>query len=310
MRRIVEPATLGDPEKPLQYVSKSHAKIARRLQELGHKVSKTIVGALLEGIEFRRQVHRKTYEGDSHPDRDAQFAHIQEQVESFRASGDPAISVDAKKKELIGDFKNAGSDYRAKGCPDHVRVYDFIDKHKGKAVPYGVYDIAQNTAYVSLGVSADTAQFSVNGIRRWWHSVGRAAYGHAKRILITADCGGSNGYRVRLWKLQLQELADEIGLEICVRHYPPGCSKWNRIEHRLFCHISQNWRGTVLASLEVIRNLIAATTTSAGLSVRCELDDGIYIRGVKIKQAQMTALSIQREVFHPEWNYTILPRTN
>ena len=209
----------------------------------------------------------------------------------------------------MGDFKNAGSDYRPEGLPEHVRVYDFVDKHNGKATPYGVYDIAQNTAYVSLGISYDTAQFSASSIRAWWYSVGQKHYPEAKRILITADCGGSNGYRVRLWKVELQKLADELGIEISICHYPPGTSKWNRIEHRLFCHISQNWRGRALTSLRLIMSLIEATKTTKGLSVRCGLDATIYQKGIKIKAAQMAAISIRRDEFHPEWNYTILPRS-
>ena len=251
--------------RPLQWVSKSCDKIAVALRSMGHKVGRTTVGILLESIGYRRMSNRKTFEGGGHVDRDAQFEHINAEAAAFIGNGQPVISVDTKKKEPIGDFKNGGTDYRPEGRPEHVRVYDFVDKVLGKAVPYGVYDLASNTAFVSVGIDHDTAEFSVNSIRAWWLCMGRERYPDAKRLMITADCGGSNGARVRLWKIELQKFADETGLSIHVCHYPPGCSKWNKIEHRLFCHITQNWRGKPLVSREVVVELIGATTTKAGL---------------------------------------------
>jgi len=308
LRRLLEPATLGDPMRPLLWVSKSHAKLAAALREMGHQVSATRIPQLLERLGYRRQVNRKTREGASHPDRDAQFEHINAKVLAFQNAGHTAISVDTKKKELIGDYKNAGSDYRPQGRPIGVNVHDFADKELGKAIPYGVYDISANTGWVSVGVDHDTAEFAVNAIRRWRGLVGRERYGASDRLLITADGGGSNGSRVRLWKLELQKLADETGLTITVCHYPPGTSKWNKIEHRLFCHITQNWRGRPLTSRLAIVELIAATTTTTGLTVRCELDENSYAKGVKVSDAEMAALNITPDAFHPEWNYTIAPR--
>jgi hypothetical protein len=309
LQKLLEAVTLGDPMRPLLWVSKSHAKLALALRDMGHGVSASRVPHLLERLGYRRQVNRKTKEGSHHPDRDAQFEHINKQVLAFQAAGQPVISVDTKKKELVGDYKNAGSDYRPRGSPIDVNVHDFIDKELGKAIPYGVYDIGANAGCVSVGVDHDTAEFAVNTIRRWHETMGRERYPTRDRLMITADGGGSNGSRVRLWKIELQKLADETGLTISVCHYPPGTSKWNKIEHRLFCHITQNWRGRPLTSRLAIVELIAATTTQTGLTVRCELDANIYAKGVKVSDAEMAALNMKADTFHPEWNYTISPRT-
>jgi hypothetical protein len=307
LEEIVTPSTIGDPMRPLLWVSKSHDKLAAALVDLGYQVSAATIPALLTMIGYRRQVNRKSYEGGKNPDRGSQFEHINAQAEEHIAQGQPVISVDTKKKENIGDFKNAGSDYRPQGSPEHVRVHDFIDKKLGKAVPYGVYDLAANTGYVSVGIDHDTAQFAVNGIRSWWNSLGKTCYPNAKRLLITADGGGSNGSRVRLWKIELQKLADELGVEITVCHYPPGCSKWNKIEHRLFCHITQNWRGKPLVSLQAIIELIAATTTTTGLTVQSVIDNATYQSGIKVTDAQLKSVNINRHAFRPDWNYTIAP---
>jgi hypothetical protein len=306
--RLVEPATLGDPERPLRWVSKSQAKLAAVLQAMGHAVSPQSVGRLLRQIGYRRQGNVKAEEGRQHPDRDAQFEHINARVIAFQSAGEPVISVDTKKKELIGNFKHAGTDYRPQRSPQRVKVHDFEDKTLGKAIPYGVYDLTDNSGWVSVGVTHDTAQFAVNAIRRWLARMGRARYPAARRLMITADCGGSNGARVRLWKIELQKLADQTGLTLCICHYPPGTSKWNKIEHRLFCHISQNWRARPLRSRMAVVELIAATTTATGLKVACELDTTHYAKGIKIKNAEMRALAITGDSFHPEWNYTISPR--
>ena len=305
---LVEPATLGDPERPLKWVSKSHAKLAAALQAMGHAVSPQSVGRLLQRIGYSRQGNAKAEEGRQHPDRDAQFEHINSRVLEFQAARRPVISVDTKKKELIGNFKNAGTDYRPQGSPQRVNVHDFEDKTLGKAIPYGIYDLTDNSGWVSVGITHDTAQFAVNAIRRWLEKMGRARYPSADRLMITADSGGSNGARVRLWKIELQKLADETGLTLTVCHYPPGTSKWNKIEHRLFCHISQNWRARPLTSRAAVVELIAATTTKTGLKIACELDTTCYVKGIKIKKAQMRALAITGDSFHQEWNYTISPR--
>jgi len=307
LRRLLEPATLGDPMRPLLWVSKSHAKLAAALRDMGHRVSASRIPRLLERLGYRRQVNRKSKEGGRHPDRDAQFEHINAQVEAHQAAGQPVISVDTKKKELIGEYKNAGSDYQQQGRPLDVNVHDFIDKELGKAIPYGVYDIGANAGCVSVGIDHDTAEFAVNAIRRWLAAMGRERYPTCDQLMITADGGGSNGSRVRLWKIELQKLADETGLTIGVCHYPPGTSKWNKIEHRLFCHITQNWRGRPLTSRTAIVELIAATTTKTGLTVRCELDENTYAKGVKVSDAEMATLNISGDAFHPEWNYTIAP---
>jgi hypothetical protein len=259
---------------------------------------------------YSLQANRKTLEGTNHPDRDAQFGYINAQVKQALAAGEPAISVDTKKKELVGDFKNAGREYRPKGQPEPVRVHDFLIPELGRAAPYGVYDIADNAGWVSLGIDHDTASFAVNAIRRWWQAMGQARYPQAARLLVTADCGGSNGARVRLWKLELQKLADELGLPITVCHLPPGTSKWNKIEHRLFSFITQNWRGRPLVSYQAIVQLIAATTTDTGLKVQCEIDPNTYPAGLKVTDAEMNAINIQRHEFHGDWNYTISPQSH
>jgi hypothetical protein len=308
LRQLVEPATMGDPMRPLLWVSKSHAKLAEALSAMGHKIKKSSIPKLLSTLKYRRQVNRKTLGGSSHPDRDAQFEHINAAVIATQAAAQPVISIDTKKKELIGAYKNGGSDYRPEGCPDKVNEHDFADKNLGKAVPYGVYDIAANTGCVSVGIDNDTAQFSVNSIRRWMDVMGRARYPVMKQLMITADGGGSNGSRVRLFKLELQKLADETGLTLSVCHYPPGTSKWNKIEHKLFCHITQTWRGKPLISRKTVVELIASTTTKTGLTVRCELDTRSYPKGIKVSDAEMATLNIKGDTFHPEWNYTISPR--
>jgi len=310
LRLLVEPATMGDPMRPLLWVSKSLVKLSVALLAIGHKISPNSVARLLGEIGYRRQVNQKTREGSCHPDRDAQFEHINAEAIRFQAEGQPVISVDTKKKELVGDFKNAGSDYRPQGCPESVRTHDFMDKDLGKAVPYGVYDVSANAGWVSVGIDNDTAEFAVHSIGLWWQEMGRARYPDATQILITADGGGSNGSRVRLWKRELQRLADEIGLAISVCHYPPGTSKWNKIEHRLFCHITQNWRGKPLESRMAIVELIGATTTTTGLTVRCELDTKMYEKGIKVSVEEFNSLNLRRNAFHPEWNYTISPRTS
>ena len=309
LRRLLEPATVGDPMRPLMWVSKSHAKLAAALRDMGHEVSASRIPKLLECLRYRRQVNRKTKEGSRHPDRDAQFEHINQQVVTLQAAGQPVISVDTKKKELIGAYKNAGSDYRPQGCPDEVNVHDFADKELGKGIPYGVYDIAADAGCVSVGIDHDTAEFAVNAIGRWHETMGCERYPTADRLMITADGGGSNGSRVRLWKIQLQKFADATGLTLVVCHYPPGTSKWNKIEHRLFCHITQNWRGRPLTSRTAMVELIAATTTKTGLKVRCELDTKTYPKGIKVSNAEMATLNIKGDAFHPEWNYTISPRS-
>jgi hypothetical protein len=299
---------MGDPMRPLMWVSKSHAKLAAALREMGHKIADSSIPKLLGLLEYSRQVNRKTLEGSHNPDRNAQFEHINAAVTATQAAGQPVISVDTKKKELVGAFKNGGSDYRPEGCPDEVNVHDFIDKDLGKAIPYGVYDVAANAGCVSVGISNDTAQFAVNSIRCWLDTMGRARYPAMKQLMITADGGGSNGSRVRLFKIELQRLAQETGLTIRVCHYPPGTSKWNKIEHRLFCHITQTWRGKPLVSRETVVELIASTTTRTGLVVRCELDTRDYPKGIKVSDEEMDTLNIEGDAFHPEWNYTISPK--
>jgi len=308
LRQLVEPATMGDPMRPLMWVSKSRAKLAAVLREMGHKITANSVPKLLEALKYRRQVNRKTLEGSHNPDRNAQFEHINAAVLATQAAGQPVISIDTKKKELIGPYKNGGSDYRPEGCPDKVNVHDFVDKELGKAIPYGVYDIAANAGCVSVGVDNDTAQFSVNSIRRWLDLMGHARYPDMDQLMIMADGGGSNGSRVRLFKVELQNLADETGLTLKICHYPPGTSKWNKIEHRLFCHITQTWRGKPLISRETVVELIASTTTRTGLTVRCELDTRCYPKGIKVSDAEMQTLNIKGDTFHPEWNYIISPR--
>jgi hypothetical protein len=308
LRDIVEPITYGDPERALRWVSKSRDKLAAALREQGHTVSPQTVGRLLHALEYRRRGNAKAEEGKQNPDRDAQFLHINKRVRALQTAGQPVISVDTKKKELVGNFKNAGTAYRPKGRPRRVNTHDFPDKELGKAVPYGVYDVTDNNGWVSVGVNHDTAAFAVNTIRRWLNRMGQARYPGAERLLINADCGGSNGARVRLWKIELQKLADETGLILEVCHYPPGTSKWNKIEHRMFCHVSQNWRAEPLTSHAAIVELIAATKTKTGLTIACELDTADYPKGIKVTDAELRAVSLKGDDFHPEWNYTITPR--
>ena len=309
LERLVEPVTRGDRESPLRWTSKSVRKLAKELQHLGHQVSHELVSELLHGLGYSLQANRKTHEGGEHPDRDGQFEHINAQAAAFLAAGEPVVSVDAKKKELVGDFKNPGREWHPQGEAEQVRVYDFPIKGLGRATPYGVYDLGRNAGWVNVGIDHNTAAFAVESIRRWWNEVGRHQYLEAKRLLISADGGGSNGSRVRLWKWELQQLADETGLSMMVCHLPPGTSKWNKIEHRLFAWISQNWRGRPLVSYAVILKLIAATTTETGLTVQCQLDTNLYPAGRKIADEEMATLSIQPDSFHGQWNYTILPRT-
>jgi hypothetical protein len=307
LSELVQSAIRGDPQAALLWVSRSQRHLAGALAARGFVVSHKLVGRLLRRLGFTLQANRKTREGASHPDRDAQFDHINAQVSSFQAAGQPAISVDTKKKELVGDFKNGGRELRATGEPEPVRVHDFEIPELGKVAPYGVYDIAANTGWVNLGIDHDTAAFAVESIRRWWRGLGRQRYPAATRLLITADCGGSNGARVRLWKRELQSFANHSGLAITVTHHPPGTSKWNRIEHRLFAFITQNWRGKPLLSHAVIVQLIGATTTSAGLAVHCCLDDNSYPKAIKVSDAEMAQINITPNDFHGEWNYTISP---
>jgi hypothetical protein len=308
LESLVEPGTRGDPESPLRWTCKSLRTLAGQLQALGHHVSYPTVGMLLSQADYSLQANHKTREGTGHGDRNAQFEYITAQVRAFQRRGQPVISVDTKKKELVGDFKNGGREWRPKGRPRRVRVHDFLIPGKGKAIPYGVYDLTRNTGWVNVGIDHDTAAFAVRSIQRWWRAMGRPAYPGGTTLLITADAGGSNGSRPRLWKWELQRLADRTGLSIGVCHFPPGTSKWNKIEHRLFSFISQNWRGRPLTSLAVIVSLISSTRTKSGLSVRCELDPGRYPKGRKITDAQMATLNLTPAKFHGDWNYTIHPR--
>jgi hypothetical protein len=308
LNELVQSSVRGDPEAALLWVSKSQRHLSAALSERGFTAGQKLVGRLLRRLGFSLQANAKTREGTGHPDRNAQFEHINAEVTDFQAAGEPAISVDTKKKELVGDFKNGGRELRPKGQPEPVRVHDFVIPELGKAVPYGVYDIAANAGWVNLGIDHDTAAFAVESIRRWWHELGAARYPTATRLLITADCGGSNGARVRLWKRELQVLADELGIAITVCHLPPGTSKWNRIEHRLFAFITQNWRGKPLVSHQVIVQLIGNTRTNTGLTVACRLDASAYEKGIKVSNAEMAALNIQPANFHGEWNYTFAPR--
>jgi hypothetical protein len=304
---LVEPTTRGDPMCALRWTCKSTRKLAEELTEQGHPISHTKVGELLEEMGYSLQGNDKTTEGTSHPDRNAQFEHIHERVQAFQKREQPVISVDTKKKELVGDFANKGREYHPKGEPEKVRVHDFIDKTLGKAIPYGVYDLAANVGWVSVGTDHDTAEFAVESIRRWWRNMGRRTYPDATSLLITADGGGSNASRSRLWKVELQSLANETGMAISVCHLPPGTSKWNKIEHRMFSHISQNWRGRPLVSHEAVVNLIANTTTTTGLRIRARLDRGTYDTEQKITDAQLRAVNLKPDDFHADWNYTIAP---
>ena len=309
--RLVDPATRGDPESPLRWTCKSVRRLAEELQHEGHAVSYQTVAELLHGLDYSLQANQKTLEGSQHADRDEQFEYINRKAQRYLKQGEPVISVDTKKKELVGDFKNAGREWELKGQPEEVRVHDFEirEPDKGKVAPYGVYDLGRNVGWVSVGVDHDTAAFAVESIRRWWRWMGSHSYPRAKRLLITADSGGSNGARVRLWKWELQKLANETGLEISVCHFPPGTSKWNKIEHRLFSFISRNWRGKPLISHEVIINLIAATTTATGLTVKSKLDSNIYPAGLKVSAQQMAELQLRRDKFHGDWNYRLLPKS-
>lgn len=307
LNRLVDPVTRGDPESVLRWTSKSTTKLARELVQDGHPVSQRTVCDLLTAQGYSLQSVRKTREGAQHPDRDAQFQYLNAQVQAALQDGQPVISVDTKKKELVGDFKNAGQEWHKKKTPVEVRVHDFVDPALGKAAPYGVYDLAANQGWVSVGIDHDTAEFAVESIRRWWQRMGKPLYRKVRRLLITADCGGSNGNRVRLWKVSLQRFADETGLVLQVRHLPPGTSKWNKIEHRMFCHITQNWRGKPLESLAVIVDLIGHTTTANGLKIRAEIDASCYPKGQTISDEAMKRVRLKPEVFHGEWNYAILP---
>ena len=307
LRKLVEPATLGDPMRPLIWVSKSLQKLGGALKSMGYPVSADTVRAELSKLGFSRQGNRKAEEGSKHADRNAQFEYINSTVIGAQSRAEPVISVDTKKKELVGNFKNGGTDYRPKGEPLRVNVHDFEDKTLGKVAPYGVYDVTANEGWVSVGITSDTAEFAVASIRCWLERMGRKRYPDSKALTITADCGGSNGARVRLWKVALQKLADETGLTIHVRHYPPGTSKWNKIEHRLFCHITQNWRGRPLTDRTAVVELIAATTTNTGLKVECAIDPRTYEKGVRVSDAEFEAIHLVGDAFHPEWNYSIRP---
>ncbi len=309
LEKLIEPTAMGDPESPLRWTIKSLRTLAAELEKVGHRTSHRMVAELLTELRYGMQGNRKTLEGGKHPDRNEQFELINERAKSALDRGQPVISVDTKKKELVGNYKNAGKDYRRQGEPVEVKVHDFIDKELGKAAPCGVYDIGRKEGWVNVGVDHDTSVFAVESIRRWWRLMGQPAYPHATQLTITADSGGSNGARVKLWKVELQALADETGLEIQVSHFPPGTSKWNKIEHRLFSAIILNWRGKPLLSHEVIVNLIQGTKTRTGLKVRAALDKNLYPKGIKVTKAQMDALNIHPENIHGEWNYTLKPRT-
>jgi hypothetical protein len=307
LERLIEDAIRGDPCSPLRWISRSQRHLVKALAEQGFQVSQRVVANLLRELNYSCQANRKTREGGNHPDRDAQFAHINATVKAAIAAGEPAISVDTKKKELVGDFKNNGRELRRKGNPEPVRVHDFKIPELGKVAPYGVYDIAANHGWVSVGIDADTGAFAVESIRRWWYRLGQVRYPNAKRLTITADCGGSNGPQLRLWKRELQRFANQTGLTITVTHLPPGTSKWNRIEHRLFAFITMNWRGKPLVSHQVIVQLIGSTTTETGLKVCCEIDGNLYPKGLKVSDQEIQAINITRNEFHGEWNYSIAP---
>jgi hypothetical protein len=307
LERLVAPSTRGDPESPLRWTSKSTARLAEELTRQGHSVSARTVGRLLKADGYSLQATRKTKEGASDPDRDEQFEHINATVLAFQAQGQPVISVDTKKKELVGEYANKGREWQPKGEPEQVRVHDFLDEKLGKAIPYGVYDVSRNEGWVSVGIDHDTARFAVAAILRWWQRLGSKRYRGARRLLIIADGGGSNGSRSRLWKVALQELADRLGIEIHVCHLPPGTSKWNKIEHRMFSHITQNWRGRPLVSHEVIISLIANTTTKTGLRIRAALDERKYPTGIKVSDEQLAEVNLTAGRFRGDWNYSISP---
>lgn len=308
LEKLISPSERGDPESPLRWTSKSVRHLAEELKRMGHQTSHRMVAEMLHALGYSLQGNRKALEEASHPDRDAQFEYINRQAQEHFATADPVISVDTKKKELVGDFKNGGREWRPQGMPEKVRVHDFLEPELGRAIPYGVYDLATNSGWVSVGVDHDTSTFAVETVRRWWKSMGSERYPNAERLLITADGGGSNSSRARLWKVELQQLSDELRLPISVSHFPPGTSKWNKIEHRLFSFISQNWRGKPLISHEVIVNLIAATTTAKGLKVQAMLDTAAYPVGRKVSKKEVAEINLHRDSFHGEWNYTISPR--
>jgi len=312
LERLVDAQSRGDPESPLQWTAKSVRRLRDELRARGHRVSHETVARLLRGLGYSLQANRKMREGTAHPDRDAQFQHITTTAATALDAGEPVISVDTKKKEMVGDFKNGGREWHPKGSPEPVRVHDFKDKELGKAIPYGIFDLASEEGWVQVGIDHDTAQFAVNrvpsGCRCWWEHLGRERYPDARTLTVTADCGGSNGYRTRLWKVEVQRLSDETGLAIQVCHFPPGTSKWNKIEHRLFSFITINWRGKPLISLETIINLIASTTTRSGLKVFARLDRGTYPAKVTVSDAELETVNLHGHAFHPEWNYTIKPR--
>ena len=307
LARLIEPATRGDPESPLRWTCKSTPHLASELTAQGHPVSASTVWRLLSADGYSLQSNRKTKEGADHPDRNEQFEHIATMVKAFQQRGQPVISVDTKKKELIGEFRIGGREWQPKGEPVEVVIHDFIDKDLGKAIPYGVYDLTENQGWVSVGIDHDTARFATEAIRRWWRKMGVKHHAKARELLITADGGGSNGSRSRLWKVALQDLSNGLGIPIRVCHFPPGTSKWNKIEHRMFCHITQNWRGRPLVSHDVILNLIAATTTQKGLKIQAELDQGLYPTGLKVSDDELAAVNLKPADFHGEWNYQIVP---
>lgn len=307
---LIDPFAAGDPCSPLRWTCKSISTLTAELANAGHKTSTRMVHELLIEMRYTMQSNRKTKESGGHPDRNEQFLFINEQVKRFQEAGEPVISVDTKKKELVGEFANKGSTWRPQGCPEEVNVHDFLDPDNGRASPYGIYDLVQNMGFVNVGTSADTSAFAVESIRRWWLNMGSATYPRATRLLITADGGGSNGSRVRLWKTELQHFADAMNLSISVCHFPPGTSKWNKIEHRMFSYISQNWRGKPLVSIETIVNLIGSTRTKRGLTIKTSVDTNEYPTGVKVTDEEMKALALQKEEFHGEWNYTIHPKKN
>lgn len=307
--RLIDPQTRGDPESALRWTSKSTSKLAVELRNQGFSISADTVGRMLRGNGYSLQSTRKRLEGASHADRNAQFEHIAALTKSAKRRRSPVISVDTKKKELVGRFSNAGREWQPKSEPEPVKVHDFPVAGQGKAIPYGIYDVGRNEGFVSVGITADTAEFAVASIRLWWRKLGRQSYAGSKELMITADCGGSNSYRCRLWKLQLQALADETGLRIRVAHYPPGTSKWNKIEHRLFCQITTNWRGRPLTSYQTVVDLISATKTATGLKVYAHLDTRVYQKGREVSDAEMETLRIKRDSFHGEWNYTFLPKS-
>lgn len=304
---MVEASTKGNPEAPLLWCSKSLRKIAQEINKHGDRASHTQIGTILAEEGYSLQLNRKVKEGGNNPDRDEQFNFISKKTKAFQAKNEPVISVDTKKKELIGAFKNGGKEYAKKGQPTQVNVYDFIDETKGKVVPYGIYDISKNNGYVNVGISADTAEFSVNSIRRWWYEMGAKSYQEAKEIYINADGGGSNGWRVRLWKIELQKLANEIKKTIHVSHFPPGTSKWNKIEHKMFCFISKNWRGKPLVDKVTVVQLIGNTTTQKGLTIKAKLDEKEYQKGIKVVKEELEKINLVKEGFHGEWNYKIIP---